>query len=90
MIIEDYPVLEAFYMTVITISTVGYGEVLPLSAGGRIFTIFLILSGVGSLAFAAGAFTEMVIERAANPDKRKKTMEKRISMLKNHVIIQIL
>ncbi len=84
---DGYSILDAFYMTVITISTVGYGEIQPLSQAGRIFTIFLIMSGVGSIAFAGGAFTEIVIERAANPNRWKKTMEKKISKLHGHVII---
>jgi voltage-gated potassium channel len=85
--LEGYSFIDAFYMTVITISTVGYGEINPLSENGRIFTVFLILSGVGSIAFAASAFTEMVIERAANPNRWMKSMEKKISKLKGHVII---
>lgn len=85
--IDGYSPLDAFYMTVITITTVGYGEIQQLSEVGRIFTIFLILSGVGSIAFAAGAFTELIIERSANPNRWKKTMEKRIDKLKGHSII---
>lgn len=79
MVIDDYSVIEAFYMTVITISTVGFSEIRQLSDGGRIFTIFLILSGVGSIAFAAGAFTEIVIERASNPNNWIKAMEKKLA-----------
>ncbi|MDR3631266.1 MAG: NAD-binding protein [Desulfocapsaceae bacterium] len=85
--IEHFPPLDAFYMTVITISTVGFGEVHPLSEAGRVFTIFLILFGVGSLAFAAHAFTESMIERASNPNLRKKAMEKKIQKLDGHYII---
>jgi voltage-gated potassium channel len=86
-LIDGYSILDAFYMTVITITTVGYGEIQQLSEAGRIFTIFLILSGVGSIAFAAGAFTELIIERSANPNRWKRSMEKKISRLKNHAII---
>jgi voltage-gated potassium channel len=86
-VIDGYSVIDAFYMTVITISTVGFGEVNVLSSTGRVFTIFLIMSGVGSIAFAAGAFTEILIERAANPHSWIKAMEKRIERLENHVII---
>ena len=75
--IDGYSLLDAFYMTVITITTVGYGEIQQLSEAGRVFTIFLILSGVGSIAFAAGAFTELIIERSANPNRWKKPMEKK-------------
>ncbi len=85
--IDGYSFLDAFYMTVITITTVGYGEIQQLSGAGRIFTIFLILSGVGSIAFAAGAFTELIIERSANPNRWKRSMEKKISRLRNHTII---
>ena len=85
--IEHFPPLDAFYMTVITISTVGFGEIHPLSEPGRVFTIFLILFGVGSLAFAAHAFTESMIERASNPNLRKKSMERKIKKLQRHYII---
>lgn len=85
--LERYSLIEAFYMTVITISTVGFGEIVPLSESGRIFTVFLILSGVGSIAFAASAFTEIILERAANPNRWIKTMEKRINKLNGHVVI---
>ena len=85
--IDGYSPLDAFYMTVITITTVGYGEIQQLSPAGRIFTIFLILSGVGSIAFAAGAFTELVIERSANPNRWKKAMDAKIEKLTGHTII---
>lgn len=86
-LIEHYSVLDAFYMTVITITTVGFGEVHSLSQEGRIFTIFLILFGFGSIAFLAHAFTEAIIERAASRNLGKKTMQKRIGKLKDHAII---
>lgn len=87
MLIEDYTLLEGLYMAVITVTTVGYGEVHPLSEYGRALTMFLLLFGVGSLAFAAHAFTESMIERAANPAREKKMIKKRISRLENHTII---
>ncbi len=87
VLIEGYTLLDAVYMTVISITTVGYAAVHPLSESGQIFTMFLLLFGVGSLAFAAHAFTESMIERAANPEKEKKMIEKKVSRLKNHTII---
>ncbi len=84
---ENFSLLDAFYMTVITISTVGFGEINELTATGRIFTIFLILSGVGSIAFAIHAFTESMIEKASNPNQRKKAMKKKIERLNGHFII---
>lgn len=75
--IEDYTPLEAIYMAVITITTVGYGEIHALSETGRIFTMFLLLFGVGSLAFAAHSFAESMIERASSPVRGKRVIEKR-------------
>lgn len=86
-IIEDYSFLDAFYMTVITITTVGFGEVHTLSETGRVFTILLILFGFGSIGFLAHTFTEALVERAASGNMEKRTMQKRIKELKNHVII---
>ncbi|MBU0945599.1 MAG: NAD-binding protein [Proteobacteria bacterium] len=87
ILIEQYTLLEAVYMTVITITTVGFGEIRALSESGRLFTIFLLLFGVGSLAFAAHAFTESMIERAWSPARGKRIMEKKINLLRKHTII---
>ncbi len=87
VVIEHYTPLEAIYMAVITITTVGYGELHTLSDAGRIFTMFLLLFGVGSLAFAAHAFTESMLERASSPERGKRIMKKSISHLRNHTII---
>src|ERR1035441_6294633 len=51
MLIEHYSLLDAFYMTIITLSTVGYGEVKPLSYEGKIFTIILIIANIGIFTF---------------------------------------
>jgi voltage-gated potassium channel len=85
--LEGFSILDAFYMTVITITTVGYGEVHTLSEAGRMFTIFLILFGFGSIGFLAHAFTEAIVEKATSRNSKKKTMEKKITQLKGHVII---
>src|SRR6476619_4350136 len=61
-VIEHYPLFDAFYMTVITVSTVGYAEVHPLSHAGRIFNSFLIFFGVSTIFVAIGAMTQTVIE----------------------------
>jgi len=55
MLIEGWPLTDAIYMTIITISTVGYGEVNPLSHAGRIFSIFLIVGGVSGGLFVLTA-----------------------------------
>jgi voltage-gated potassium channel len=48
-LVEGWPLFEAFYMTLITLTTVGYGEVHPLSFHGRVFTSFLMLVGVATV-----------------------------------------
>lgn len=81
MWIEGWGPLEALYMTVITLSTVGFEEVEPLSNSGRVFAIGLILGGVATLSYALGAFGERVIEA---PRRRQ---ERRVRRMKNHIII---
>jgi voltage-gated potassium channel len=62
MIIEGWGVFDSLYMTVITVRTVGFREVHPLSRAGQMFTIALILAGVGALGFALGQFVEFLLE----------------------------
>ena len=61
-VIENYSVFDAFYMTLITITTVGYQEIHTLSRAGRIFNSFLIFFGVSAMFFAVGAMTQTIIE----------------------------
>src|SRR5258708_36092754 len=66
VLIDHYPVFEAFYMTLTTATTVGYGEILPLSHAGRVFNSFLIFFGVSVVLLAFGAMTQTVIELEFN------------------------
>lgn len=86
-ILEKWTWLESFYMTIITISTVGFTEVRTLSPLARIFTIVLILGGVGSIALLGSNFVEWVIEQQAGRAGWRKKMEKHISSLKDHIIV---
>ena len=61
-VIENWSLLDAVYMVIITLFTVGFQEVQPLSSGGKIFTIFLILSGVGAAIYVAGQIIEIIVE----------------------------
>jgi voltage-gated potassium channel len=85
--IERYPVFDAFYMTLITISTVGYGEVHPLSQAGRYFNSFLILFGVSVMFFSVGAITQIVIELELQDPFGKRRSKRMIDQLEKHVII---
>ena len=66
VLIEHYPAFDAFYMTLTTVTTVGYGEIRLLSTAGRIFNSFLILFGVITMLLAIGAMTQTVIELELN------------------------
>jgi len=87
MMIEDYTFFEGFYMSVITLTTVGFGEVKPLSAVGRGFTTFYILLGFSSLALAGHAIAESLLEKVFSGRSGIKKMRKKISALKSHYII---
>ncbi|MDZ4654508.1 MAG: potassium channel protein [Coriobacteriia bacterium] len=86
-VIEGWSALDALYMTVITIATVGFHEVAPLSDGGRIFTIGLIFAGVGGLAYSFGAIVEFMVEGHLRGFLEGRRMSKRISELENHYIV---
>jgi voltage-gated potassium channel len=87
ILIEHYPVFDAFYMTLITISTVGYGEVHPLSYAGRIFNSFLIFFGVTVMLLAVGGMTQAIIELELNQYFGKRRTKKMIDHLKDHYIV---
>jgi voltage-gated potassium channel len=87
IVIEDYSVGDAFYMTIITLSTVGYGEVQPLHAYGRVFTSFLIIFNIGIFAYAISVLSSFVIEGDLRKFLKDYTIFKRIQKLKNHTII---
>jgi len=85
--IEGWSFLDCLYMTVITIFTVGFKEVRELSPLGRIFTIFIILGGVGTAIFAFTKLGEVIYEGGINKFWRRKKMEKNLANLKDHYII---
>jgi voltage-gated potassium channel len=79
--------MDALFMTVTTITTIGYGEVRPLTTAGRLFTIFLAFTGIGSLFYTLGVVMEYLVSvRLADPMGRRR-MERRIGQLEGHVIV---
>jgi voltage-gated potassium channel len=87
MIVERMSLLDALYMTVITISTVGYGEVKPLSGEGKVFTIMLIVLGMGTAFYLFATMTEVIIEGQLGDYLGARGMLRKIHRLENHVII---
>src|SRR2546430_16587605 len=87
VIIEGYPVFDAFYMTLTTITTVGYGEIRSLDRAGRIFNSFLISFGVTVMLLAIGAMTQTVIELELNHFFGKRRNKNMIDKLEGHFIV---
>jgi voltage-gated potassium channel len=85
--LEGWSLFDSLYMTVITLATVGYGETHPLSHGGRIFTIFLILGGMSIIFYALTEITTFVVEGEMTGILRRRRMNREIRKLKNHYIL---
>jgi voltage-gated potassium channel len=86
-LIEHMSILDSIYMSVITISTVGFEEVKPLSPAGRLFTIGLIVTGVGSAIYLFTVIGELVVEGRLREFLGKSAMNRKIHGLQQHVIV---
>lgn len=87
MVIEGWSLTESFYMTVITLSTVGFSEVRELSSTGRLFTTGLIVAGVAAVAYVFSAFGQYVISGELTGTIRSRRMQQRIDALNKHYLI---
>lgn len=87
MIIEDYTFFDALYMSVITIATVGFSEIKPLTDAGRLFTVVLIITSIGTFALAITRITQYVVDGEFQRVFRNYRSDKKLSKMKNHVII---
>lgn len=87
MLLEGWDAFDAFYMTITTIATVGYGEVRPLTPVGRAFTMTLIVGGVGTMLYAFGIFAEVLAEGRFAAFRRERRMAHEIGQLRGHYII---
>ena len=87
MIIEDWRLLDALYMTVITISTVGYREINQVGDVGRVFTIILVAGGVGFTLYVAAAIVQFMVEGRIRIILGRRRLDQKINRLKNHYIV---
>ena len=87
MLLSDYSFVDALYMTVITITTVGFSEVHPFSPEDKIFTIFLILTSITILGYAVSSFSEYLVSGKIFEHFKNKKVEKKIAQLKGHTIV---
>src|SRR6056297_1612269 len=87
MVIEDFTFSEAFFMTIITISTVGFREVRPLSEFGQFFTAFLIIFSFVIFAYAVTTLTRYIVDGVFRNYLKDNKVKTKIEKLKNHVIV---
>jgi voltage-gated potassium channel len=87
VLIDNYSWFDAFYMTIITVATVGYGEVAPLSQSGKLFTAFLIITSFGTFAYAVSSITKFVIDGEFNEFFKNRKLNATIDKISDHVII---
>lgn len=87
MRVEGWSFFDSIYQVVITLSTVGFQEVYPLSHNGRIVTMLLIVTGVGSFAYLVGSFTQALVEGRLQQFLGRRRMQKVIDGLHDHVVI---
>ena len=86
-LLEGMSFLDGLYLTAITITTVGYGDIAPVTIGGRLFTILLIFSGVGYVMYLFSQITETMVEGGLRHIVAKRKMQKKITKLHNHYIV---
>ena len=87
MILESFTFIEAFYMTIITVATVGFQEVHPLSDSGRLFTAFLIITSFGTFAYAITSISKYVLDGEFRNYFKYYRVNTVIQKLENHVVI---
>jgi voltage-gated potassium channel len=86
-ITEDWDWADSLYMVFITLTTVGFSEVHPLSAAGRVWTVLLLASGVGVVAYTATTAIDFVVEGNVRGIRRRRRMDRQIRDMENHVIL---
>ena len=85
--LEGWSLADSLYMTIITMTTVGYGEIYPLNQDGRLFTVVLILMSVGIVGYVFSTITAFIVSGEIREAIRGRRMDKQIGALKDHVIL---
>jgi voltage-gated potassium channel len=86
-LIEGWGFMDALYMTVITIATVGYQEIRPLGEAGRIFNMILIFFGLGTTTYVAASVVQFMVEGRIRAIMGRRRLDRRIDRLRNHYIV---
>ncbi len=84
---ENWSVFDALWCTLVSLTTTGYGDIVPQTLGGRLFLMVILCSGVGVVAYCLGAVTTMLLENQITRIMERNKMQKAIQQLKNHIIV---
>jgi voltage-gated potassium channel len=87
MIVEGWNLMDSLYMTIITVATVGYGEIHQVSQAGRLYTMALIVVGVGFFIYAAGKVIQFMVEGQIRALFGRRRLDRKIKHLKNHYLV---
>ncbi|RUM37115.1 MAG: potassium channel protein [Desulfobulbus sp.] len=87
MFLEHLSFWDSMYLTIITIATVGYGDLVPVRPGGKVFTIFLLFAGAGLVMYTLSKITEAMVEGSLRKMLERRKMDKKIARLHDHFII---
>ncbi len=87
MVLEHLSFWDSMYLTIITIATVGYGDLVPIHPGGKVFTIFLLFAGAGLVMYTLSKITEAMVEGSLRKMLERRKMDKKIARLHDHFII---
>ena len=87
MFLEHLSFWDSMYLTIITIATVGYGDLVPSHPGGKVFTIFLLFAGAGLVMYTLSKITEAMVEGSLRKMLERRKMDKKIARLRDHFII---
>jgi len=87
IVFEDMGFWESMYLTALTITTVGYGDIVPIHPQGKIFTVFLVFAGVGLVLYAFSKFAETMVEGGLRNILERRKMKTKIAHLRDHYIV---
>jgi voltage-gated potassium channel len=87
VVLEDMEVWDGIYLTALTITTVGYGDIVPTHVPGKIFTIVLVFTGVGLVLYSFTKFAETIVEGGLQNILEKRKMKRKVAELRNHYIV---
>ncbi len=87
MILEKTTFWDGIYLTIITIATVGYGDMVPIYPAGKVFTVVLLFAGAGLVMYTLGKITEVMVEGSLQKILERRKMDKKIARLHDHYIV---